>query len=367
MNAHLLWQRHLRVVRSFDLFLLALAGGLGGLMFSGTAQSANFTWLGTAQHAEAVVRSGVAGASTHDTVHVNAASNQTDGTASVSEVFQSDPGDHADFYGLGVNSRLSALANAFGLIGSNILAEEGWDSGANDSTRFRSYSSYAEFSGYVRNDNAVPIEAVLGFFLVEGGRLGITDTEGYGLFTGETIKSQMSAYIMTEAYTPGATRHFEFDAKIESKQIGATPNAYGHTLDLSAASSATGLDFSGLLTPGFECIGDPFADPDDVCFRPHYEFGGFEAEISLGIVQPGDSLSYTYGIQTMAQMPATGVGAVADLFDPQGLGGSGGAQLYAREVGGSAPEPGVVLLLLAGLPLLVRNRRRDSAACPCGL
>jgi hypothetical protein len=85
-----------------------------------------------------------------------------------------------------------------------------------------------------------------------------------------------------------------------------------------------------------------------------YRFAPFTSRIPLGRLAPDESLSVLYGMQAVVSIPGLEVLAEASIGDPLGSARS------SIEVTSRVPEPGMALLLVAGLALAAATRIRAA-------
>jgi hypothetical protein len=137
--------------------------------------------------------------------------------------------------------------------------------------------------------------------------------------------------------TPGA--NFEFGLRALERQLMFNPGNLANFAD---------VEFLGTNKSTVELF-KSFKDNGDR-FNPRFSLDSVTANVNLGTLQPGDTVSYVYQLMADGTTHGAEQGYVAFLGDPFGLDVTSGNLILATS---SVPEPAAWVLSLIGLACIV--------------
>lgn len=186
---------------------------------------------------------------------------------------------------------------------------------------------------------------VVGLIGVAPNRDGISKAE-----SAQTLVTLTSTITHADGSTSAGAR-FEYGMRADEYQIPLGPGVYENYADITITND---LGTNTLSRSG-----------DD--YNPQWTLDAIAADVSLGTLLEGDTVSYVYTLLATGTTRGFERGYYAFIGDPLGLSGMAGNFALSYDTalpgtpGGTVPEPPSLALALAGLGGLAWRRRQGRA------
>lgn len=230
------------------------------------------------------------------------------------------------------NGGVGVAAVKFGGGGEQLVSQASWE---------QTFEDVNGLDSTISLHMAVP-SMIAGLFLVAPNRSAVNKIE-QALTEVDLVTTIHRANGAIEA--GGA---FQFGVRVEEFQIPLGPGIFSNFADISFIGSA-----------GVPLGIDVFNAPTN----PVWVLDPFSIDLTLGTLNPGDTLSYTYQLTTRGRTSGAERGFQAFVGDPFGVNITGGNLVATITQGAPAdvPEPQTWGIMIVGVGLLARLRRPNRS------
>jgi hypothetical protein len=241
-----------------------------------------------------------------------------------------------------VGAFASALAESDGNGGVGVTA---WIGGSPSGTHPASIGQLVSQATWTQNftyngTTSASISVRLHIPALEVGLIGVPPNRN-SISATETAeaKATLEATIIHPDFSTSPGASFEFGLRTFERQLFLGPGNFENFADVGFLGANNGtVD----LFQSFKDNGDPF--------NPRFTVDSVSANVMLGTLQPGDTVSYVYQLTAQGTTHGAEQGYMAFLGDPFGLDATSGNLILTSS---SVPEPATWILSVIGLVCVV--------------
>ncbi len=247
----------------------------------------------------------------------------------------------------------SALAESDGNGGVGVTA---WIGGNPSDTNPASIGQLVSQAAWKQNftyNGTIPVSISLHLSIpaLEVGLIGVApDRNSVSASETAEAKATLAASIIHPDFSTSPGASFEFGLRTFERQFPRSTGDFGNFAD---------VQFLG-ANKSTETLFDSFKDNGDPS-NPRFTVDSVSANVKLGTLQPGDTVSYVYQLTAQGTTHGGEHGYVAFLGDPFGLEATSGNLILSTT---AVPEPATWTLSMVGLGCIigVLGRRRAPPA-----